>query len=249
MCKSAKICFMLIIVILIYLFTIHTSSARYIDSIPVLLYHRIGYTSNALTVTPERLSLDLAKLRHNGYETISLNTFEDFLDGKEVQLPAKPLLITFDDCYQDNYDNAFPILKQNNAIATFFVITEFVDKYSDRLTSQEIKEMYTSGMSFGSHTVSHVALASQSEDSMWKELFFSKQFLEQILAVPIDTIAYPGGSYNSETIRIAEGLGYRRGFTVKRGVCNQQGPSFGIPRIPIFSYTEGVLDAIKNAQN
>ena len=170
------------------------------------------------------------------------------IDGKEVYLPPKPLLITFDDSYQDNYDNAYPILKQNGCVATFFVITGFIDKYSDRLTSQEIKEMYASGMRFGSHTESHVILASQSEDSMWKELFFSKQFLEKTLAIPIDTLAYPGGSYNSETIRIAIGLGFGKGFTVKPGVYKQQDQPFNIPRIPIFSYTEDVIDAINNSQ-
>lgn len=246
---STTIFFRLLIVIIICLSTTQVSSATNKYSIPVLLYHRIGYTSNPLTITPERFSQDLAELKQNGYETISLNTFEDCLAGKEVHLPSKPLLITFDDSYQDNYDNAFPILKQNNDIATFFVITGFIDKYSNRLTSQEIKEMYTSGMSFGSHTVSHAALANESQDLMWNELFFSKQFLEKILGIPIDTIAYPGGSYNSETIRIATGLGYSEGFTVKSGVCKQQNPPFVIPRIPIFSYTEDVIDAINATQD
>lgn len=237
-----------IIVILILLFTIQGSSAGNKDSIPVLLYHRIGYTSNALTVTPENLSMDLVELRQNGYKTISLDTFEDYLQGKEIQLPLKPILITFDDSYQDNYDNAFPILKQNNDIATFFIITGFIDKDSDRLTSQEIEEMYKSGMDFGSHTVSHADLSKENQDFVWNELFFSKQMLEKTLGIQIDAIAYPGGRYNSETTRIAMGLGYNRGFTVELGVCKQETPPFVIPRIPIFSYTKDVLDAIDNVR-
>ena len=75
--KYIKISISSMIVMLFYFCTIHASSAANQYSIPVLLYHRIGYTSNALTVTPERLSLDLAELRQNGYETISLNAFED----------------------------------------------------------------------------------------------------------------------------------------------------------------------------
>jgi peptidoglycan/xylan/chitin deacetylase (PgdA/CDA1 family) len=237
----------LIIIVIIGIYAPHTSSAVNKYSIPVLLYHRIGYTSDTLTITPERLSLDLTELQENGYETISLSTFEDYVGGKDVQLPSKPILITFDDSYQDNYDTAFQILKQKNDVATFFVITGFIDKYKDRLTSQEITEMYAAGMSFGSHTVSHTPLAKESQDVMWNELFFSKQFLEETLKVPINTIAYPEGSYNSETIRLATGLGYNIGFTVKSGVCKRTNPPFTIPRVPIFHYTEDVLDAINDS--
>lgn len=243
-----KSSYSLIVIILICLFTIQANSAGNKSSIPVLVYHRIGYTPNALTITPERLSRDLVELKQNGYETISLNVFETYLEGKEVQLPPKPILITFDDSYQDNYDRAFPILKQNHSIATFFVITGFIDKDSDRLTTQEIKEMYNSGMNFGSHTVFHAALSEATQDFAWNELFYSKQTLEKILGIQIDTIAYPEGRYNSETIRIATGLGYSRGFTVKPGVCKQEDPPFVIPRIPVFSYTRDILDAIDEAR-
>lgn len=184
------------------------------------------------------------QLRQNGYETITLRVFEDYLEGKDVQLPAKPILITFDDSYQDNYDNAFPILKQNDDTATFFVITGLVDGNKDRLTSQEIKEMYAAGMSFGSHTVSHTPLGKESQERAWNELLFSKQFLENLLGTPITTIAYPEGSYTVETIRIATELGYNTGFSVKTGICRRHNLPFIIPRIPIFHYTGDIIDAI-----
>ena len=93
------------------------------SSVPVLVYHRVGYASDPLTVTPERLTRDLEELNQKGYETISIKAFEDYMSGKEQQLPAKPILITFDDSYQDNYVYAFPILRQYHDVATYFVIT------------------------------------------------------------------------------------------------------------------------------
>ncbi len=212
--------------------------------IPVILYHRVGYTTDPLTVTPQRLASDLAKLKQNGYETISLGTFEDYLAGKDVQLPANPILITFDDSYQDNYDNAFPILRQNGDTATFFIITGLVDKSKDRLTSLEIREMYAAGMSFGSHTVSHTSLGGESKERAWSELLFSKQFLENLLGAPITAIAYPEGSYTLETVRIATEAGYDTGFSVTTGICRWHNPPFIIPRIPVFHYTGDVIDAI-----
>lgn len=218
------------------------------NSIPVLLYHRVGYTSDLLTVSPDRFAQDLAELREYGYETISLETFKDYLEEKNVDLPPQPILITFDDSYQDNYDYAYPILKQNGFIAAFFVITGYVDQYPDRLTSGEIKVMYNDGMSFGSHTVSHKPLARLSQDGMWSEMFFSKQYLEKTLGVPATAIAYPEGAYNAEITRIAAGLGYEIGFTVKPGFCRRQGALLMAPRIPIFRYTGDVLNEISRAQ-
>lgn len=218
------------------------------DSIPVLLYHRVGYTADLLTVSPGRFAQDLDELSESGYETISLETFRDYLMGKNVELPPNPILITFDDSYQDNYDYAYPILKEYGFIAAFFVITGYVDQYPDRLTSTEIKEMYHNGMSFGSHTVSHKALAKLSQDGMWNEMFFSKQFLEKTLEVPITAIAYPEGAYNEEVARIAAGLGYEIGFTVKPGFCRRQAILLMVPRIPIFRYTGDVLDEIGKVQ-
>jgi peptidoglycan/xylan/chitin deacetylase (PgdA/CDA1 family) len=215
--------------------------------IPVLVYHRVGYSSDPLTITPERLNHDLSELDQNGYQTVSLPVFEAYMAGKAVQLPANPILLTFDDAYGDNYDHAFPLLKAHHDVATFFVITGLVDRNPDRLTSSQILEMAAAGMSFGSHTVTHTPLSQESEERMRNELAYSKQFLEELLGTPITTIAYPEGSYNALAIRIAGELGYDMGFSVKSGVCTRQDPSFIIPRIAIFHFTGDVLDAINRA--
>jgi peptidoglycan/xylan/chitin deacetylase (PgdA/CDA1 family) len=240
-----KIGFILVLLMAIVLYLSHPLSAGNSRSnIPVLLYHRVGYTSDPLTISPERLNYHLAELCRNGYETISLNTFIDYMEGKDVQLPTKPILITFDDAYRDNYENAFPVLQQYHDVATFFIITGLIDSSQDRLTSSQILEMYAKGMSFGSHTVTHTPLGQESEERMRDELLMSKRFLEGLLGTPVTAIAYPGGSYNAVTIRQATGLGYAVGFTVKAGVCNRQNPRFVVPRIAIFHYTGDVLEAI-----
>lgn len=214
-------------------------------SIPVLLYHRVGYTNDPLTITPERFAKELAALKENGYETISIETFAEYMKGSTVSLPAKPVLITFDDGYQDNYSNAFPLLKKYNSVATFFVITYFVDKYEDRLTSGEIQEMHAAGMSFGSHTVTHNPLAKLNNEWAANELLYSRQFLEALLHSPICAIAYPRGSYTADTLRLAGESGYSLGFTVKPGSCAKTNPPFSIPRIPVFSYSGDTVAAIK----
>ena len=220
-----------------------TSSGAGKHHIPVLVYHRVNYTADNFTVTPERFANDLQTLETWGYSTISLEQLENFLDDPELELPDKPILITFDDGYRDNYENAYPILKQHGMVATFFVITDYM-WMSDRLNPELIVEMAQGGMSFGSHTVSHKRLGDLATSEVWTELANSKAVLESILGKTVNAIAYPQGSYNDNVITTAQNLGYVTGLTVREGVCFNNSPDFEVRRIPIFKYDTGIEGVI-----
>ncbi|MDR3591712.1 MAG: polysaccharide deacetylase family protein [Negativicutes bacterium] len=211
--------------------------------VPVLAYHRIGYNDGDLTVTPERLASDLGALAREGYQSITLDQFARYLKGDEANLPAQPMLLTFDDGYRDNYENAFPVLQRNGMTAAFFIITGMVDT-PERITASQILEMAHYGMSFGSHTVSHRSLDELSGQEALQELTFSRQQLEDIVGRPVDFIAYPKGGFNNETIRIAKDTGYFGGLTVRYGTCSGDSPHYTLRRIPVFRPDPGVLAVI-----
>lgn len=211
--------------------------------IPVLIYHRVGYTKGHLTVTPERLAADLEALRESGYQTIGLPVFEKFLQDGQIELPKRPLLITFDDGYDDNWEYAFPLLKQYNMTAVFYIITALIGQ-PERLTAAQIKEMAAAGMFFGSHTISHRALAELPESEIRDELQTSKNILETLLDTDIRTIAYPKGSYNEDTLRIAKEIGYTAGFSTRYGKCSRQGNHYILKRIPVFSFDRDIFTVL-----
>lgn len=213
--------------------------------IPVLAYHRVGYTSDYLTVTPERFANDLESLQERGYCSISLEDFQKFLDDRNVDLPDKPILITFDDGYLDNFQNAYPILRKYGMIGTFFIITDMLWT-KERLTPEHIVEMAQGGMSFGSHTVTHRALAEFDYTTIYNELANSKTVLESVLGKNVNAIAYPRGSYNETVVEIAQNVNYITGFTVKEGLCIKESPDLELRRIPIFKYDSGVINVIAN---
>jgi peptidoglycan/xylan/chitin deacetylase (PgdA/CDA1 family) len=212
-----------------------TSSNVAVRYIPVLLYHRVGYTQGYLTITPERFTADLEYLKDRGYQAVSLEKFQNFMLDRDVQMPDKPVLITFDDGYLDNYQNAFSILTQYGMTASFFIISGMLWD-ENRMTPRHIAEMAQAGMSFGSHTVTHRSLGELSEDEIRTELSDSKITLESILGTPVSSIAYPKGSFSQATVKIAEELGYIGGFTTISGRCSKDMPDFVLKRIPIFSY-------------
>lgn len=226
--------------LLIHLSTTSEASFR---EIPVLLYHRIGYTNGYLTVTPEKFAADMQVLADYGYRTINLPLFERFLIDGNVELPERPLLITFDDGYGDNYEYAFPILQKYHMSAVFYIIAGLLGQ-QDRMSADNIRAMAGGGMQFGSHTMTHRALGELPESEIRDELQTSKNILENVLNSDVRTIAYPRGSYNEETLRIAKELGYVGGLTTRNGKCTRQADHFVLNRIPLFSYDQDILAVI-----
>lgn len=212
--------------------------------IPVLLYHRVGYTAGGLTISPERFENDLTQLVNSGYQAISLGQFENYLLNKRMDIPEKPVLITFDDGYLDNYENAYPILRRHSMTAAFFIITGMLRSNMDRMSPEHIKEMAEAGMSFGSHTVSHRLLAELTAEEVQAELAESKTALESMIGMTVDAIAYPGGSYNSNILKIVQTNGYIAGFTVANGTCSKSSRLLELRRIPVFGYDGDVLSVL-----
>lgn len=210
-----------------------------IKSIPILLYHRVGSETDALTITTERFQRDMATLSEDGYHTLSLDQLKHHLQNSPNEsLPKKSIMITFDDGYLDNYTNAFPILQKYSMKASFYIITGMVGQ-NDRLTASQIREMAAAGMTFGSHTITHRPLAELNTQEATTELTKSKLDLENLLGRTVDFIAYPCGSYTAETIKIAHEAGYQGGFSVRPGFAMLTN-NMTIRRIPIFHYDRSI---------
>jgi peptidoglycan/xylan/chitin deacetylase (PgdA/CDA1 family) len=210
----------------------------FVKSIPILLYHRVGPELDDYTVSPTRFADDMKTLSSKGYTCLSLQQVKQHLQDLSTPLPDKPIILTLDDGYLDNYTNVFPILQQYSMKASFYIITGLVGE-TDRLTASQIREMAAADMDFGSHTVTHRFLGNLPPTEMKTELIKSKFDLEQLLGKVVDFIAYPGGSYNSNTLTIAKEAGYHGGLTTHYGL-EMFNNSFEIKRIPVFHYDRSI---------
>lgn len=222
----------------ISLFPEYEGIEKLIKSIPILLYHRVGAEPDDLTISVKHFEQDMELLSYGGYNALSLEQVKEHLQGNSLSLPSKPIVITFDDGYLDNYTNAFPILQKYSMVASFYIITGMVGN-NDRLTISQIREMETAGMDFGAHTVTHRSLAELIPREVVTELNQSKFDLEQIIGKSVDFISYPCGSYTSETLEIAHRAGYLGGFSVQDGFAEFSNP-LTIRRIPIFHYDRSI---------
>ena len=208
--------------------------------VPILSYHQVNdIDKNQMTVTVEDFDEQIKYLADNGYTFITPEELINVWDNEDssLNLPDKPVIITFDDGYIDMYKNVFPILKKYNAKATLFVITDYLNLYPNYLTWNQAREMQSSGLiEIESHTLSHANLIDEnlSELAMRNQLYFSKQAIEWYLKKPANFVAYPEGLYTQEVEDMTKDVGYRGAFTVDYGLAHDLPQHYVLPRIPIF---------------
>lgn len=169
--------------------------------IPILMYHAVsddmwGYWD--LFVSPADMEAHLQYLQENGYTTV---TFEDL---PYVSAEDKPVLLTFDDGYDDNYTELFPLLQKYSAKATVFCITGSIEN-NHMMTQEQIRELSDSGLvSIQSHTVTHPFLGSCDAQTVAHECEQSRLDLLRITGKQPFVLCYPAGSVSNagiETIR------------------------------------------------
>ena len=211
------------------------------NGIPVLNYHQINdRDENPLTISPDQFAAQMDWLMANGYHAL---TQDEFLDAIEngTRLPDRPVLITFDDGYADNYKYAYPILKERNMRATIFVISDYVGLYPNYLTWNEILEMKEHGIEFGSHTLNHAVLTECSRYEAEKQLTNSKAAIEWKTGQEINMLAYPCGFQTKEIQELVKNCGYRAAFTVSLAYDNPEDNMYELHRVPIFGANNHTL--------
>lgn len=181
------------------------------SGVPILAYHRVYNDGECYSISPEEFDAQMRYLSENGYSAVSLSEMMNAWEGKG-QIPAKPVVISFDDGYADNLAAALPILEKYNFKATVFVATSLVGD-EDYLTWDQINELKARNTEIGSHTVSHVALAELSKPERDSEIRNSKAELEQHIGSQVEFLAYPFGSYDAALPEILQQAGYRGACT------------------------------------
>ncbi|MDR3565778.1 MAG: polysaccharide deacetylase family protein [Negativicutes bacterium] len=212
--------------------------------VPVLNYHKVlDGADTPLALGTGEFEEQMAYLHDQGFHAITPDQLIDYIE-KGKPLPDKPVLITFDDGYQDFYDNAYPILKKYGLTATVFLISDVVGHDPGYLKWDEIEEMRQKGKGivFGSHTLSHVALKTLPPEEIMAQLVKSREGIEWRLDVPVKYFAYPGGSYSREVEKMVQQAGYRAAFTVDLGRVHRDSNIYALERIPIYKTQRSFVD-------
>lgn len=206
--------------------------------VPMLMYHYISpLPPNAdairrdLTIEPELFARHLDRIRDLGYETVTIRNIVEFLNTG-TPLPQKPIVLTFDDGYVDHYVYAFPALQDRDMVGTFFIVSDY--PYSGNTSYMDwgmVRVLARSGMEVESHAQLHKTLANRSETYLKAQAENSLRAFQQELGYRPRIISYPGGFFDTETIRIYKEVNFWAGITTLPGNVHYSDDLFRLRRV------------------
>jgi len=175
---------------------------------PILIYHHIvkREPANRYFLSPAVFEAQMVALQHWGYTSITLSLLVEALTEGAL-LPPKPVVITIDDGYLEVYTHAFPILKRLGFTGAVYVIAGQVGvgKY---MNATELSELAAAGWEIGSHSWTHNSLRNPAV-KLPHEIDESRQMLEELLDIPVDTFAFPYGLTSKYVTGLVKDAGYQ----------------------------------------
>ena len=184
--------------------------------VPIIMYHDILPEKQVFfDVTPTEFEDALKLIQQKGLTPISVDQLVTHL-STGMPLPAKPILLSFDDGYAGHYTHVYPLLKKYGYPALFAIYTAKVDKKLGRssLTWQQIREMAADPLiTIAAHSITHPRdLTTLTDAELRNEIVESKRILETQLNIPIHYFVYPEGKYDERTQDMIQLAGYRSAF-------------------------------------
>ncbi len=220
--------------------------------IPILMYHSISRQSGAAffrpyAVPPERFAEQMAYLYNNGYTTLGVTQLIEARQKNHI--PERCVVITFDDGFADFYVDALPVLKRYNQTASVYITTGYVGATSlwmqpdegnrPMLTWEQIKAIQEAGVEIGAHSHTHPQqLDVLPLNKAYSEITRSKELLEQQLARPILSFAYPHGCHSPSLCQMLKRAGYTSACAVKYAFSTPTDNPFALARIIITPDTD-----------
>ncbi len=212
--------------------------------LPILMYHRIADPALArttlersLTVAPADFAAQMRWLVDHGYASITQEQLYAAVVGT-AKLPAKPVLITFDDGYRDVLVSALPVMQPLHLHGTAYVITSRVTGPDPTfLRLRHLRRLEAGGIEIGSHTVDHLELPTLSDTAATRQLVDSRRFLEQGLGHPVQWFCYPAGRFDRRSERLVRAAGYVLAVTTQPGADQQLGDPLALHRVRVADTT------------
>jgi peptidoglycan/xylan/chitin deacetylase (PgdA/CDA1 family) len=196
--------------------------------VPILMYHYVEYVKDkgdtirkSLSLAPPTFEDEVKTLIGAGYTFMTNAELADALSGK-ITVPAKPIVLTFDDGYRDFYTDVYPILKKYHIKATAYIITGFLG-YPNNMDAEQVQQIADDGLvEIGAHTVNHAWLKGMNEKELVYEVGQSKKTLEALIGKPVVSFAYPYGAFDVPAIQVLAEEGFTSAVSTIPGADQYQ---------------------------
>jgi len=225
-------------------------------SVPVLYYHRVqALPDDYATLTaarkerftrydiiPAAFAAQLDWLLANGYTTILPRDLTAHWDHG-APLPAKPVILTFDDGSHDWITNVLPMLQARGMVAEFYLTLDAIAH--GNVTWKQARRLIAAGNGVGAHDVHHVQLAAiggghpdASPEAMAYEVGGARRTIGQNTGVYPDSMAYVGGGFDAAMIKAVRDAGYSSARSIMRGIATDPPERWKLPVVRIDAHDD-----------
>lgn len=225
-------------------------------SIPILMYHQVTRRPipafRKYSVTATAFTAHMAWLALAGYTPLTLDAVLDCRRGRR-SLPVRPVVITFDDGFQECVELTAPVLRAKSFTAVFYLVAGLMGQTSRWLAEKGLdlplmswamaRQLVADGFQCGSHSLSHPHLADLSADDCYQELQGARVLLEDNLGAPVAHLAYPYGSFSPAVRGLAAEAGYQTACSVEIGLSPSDDDLLALHRVPITGH-DSLIDFI-----
>ncbi len=211
--------------------------------VPILTYHSLDDSGSVTSVAPRDFRAHMRILARRGFTGVNLSTLLDCWDGRGT-LPARPVVITFDDGFANVLEHAAPLLSDLGFRATIFVVSGRCGQFNDwpnqpgvprlpLLSWSELGQITSAGFEVGAHSVTHRSLTEIPPPEASREILESKAAIEDRLGQAVQTFAYPFGSFNSAALSIVREH-FRGACGTKLGKAARTSDRHSLPRLDVY---------------
>ena len=212
------------------------ATGSYRGPVPILMYHVVkapapGTPQAELWVPAETFRQTIADLKEAGYAGVTMEQVHRAWSGGPG-LPAKPVVVSFDDGYLSHYEAAMPILRRAGWPGVLNLKTGNIDPKGG-IAPWQVKALVAAGWEIGAHTVTHADVTTLDAAGLDREIAGSKKELEKQFGVEVNTFCYPAGKYDAEAEQAVKRAGFTTATTVEPGIASPKDNQLLLPRVRV----------------
>jgi peptidoglycan/xylan/chitin deacetylase (PgdA/CDA1 family) len=225
-------------------------------TVPVLMYHVInpppaGAPFPGLYVPADEFAAQMQALKAAGWHAVTMDQLEAYWTRGVPLGPGKPIVLTFDNGYESQYENALPVLKRLGWVGNENIQLTGLPPSQGGMTDAQVRGLIAAGWELDTQGISHADLITLDASELKYQVATARQILQKRYGVPVNWFCYPSGHYDATVIAAVKAAGFVGSTTVIPGWASPSEDPYRLPRLRVLGGTTptGLLDQIASSQS
>jgi len=225
-------------------------------TVPVLMYHVInpppaGAPFPGLYVPSDEFAAQMQALKDAGWHAVTMDQLEAYWTRGVPLGPGKPVVLTFDNGYASQYENALPILRHMGWVGDENIQLTGLPPSQGGLSDAQVRDLIAAGWELDTQGISHADLITLDAAQLKYQVATARQTLQKRYGVPVNWFCYPSGHYDATVIAAVKAAGFVGSTTVIPGWATPSEDPYRLPRLRVLGGTSpsALLAQIASAES